>query len=857
MNTLVLKSGVLLACGAWLASASDAKSPESPLRLTFPGSEHHQAVRTSAGRIKLPGLYPGIDAVFYRKQGLAEYDFIVSPHADVSRIRIAFETAESVVLTRAGDVQIREGRVVLEHRRPIAYQDSAGVRRAIECHYRLEGDKRIRLELGNYDRNMTLVIDPVITSRFDLLGGGDDTETSIKGIAVDSAGYTYLTGVTSWAAFPETPGPLSQFHGTPSNVNTDTFVMKLAPKTNAVVWSVLVGGSSNDWSVGIAIDPEGNVYVGGYTVSPDFPVTTPPAHIPGPWPGNAKMYVFELNSQGTALVYSVLIGGSGYDQAYSLALASDRHVAVVGSTSSPDFPVTANAAQGALSFPNPPGNSDAVVVRLDGTGRVDYGTYLGGPGEDYATGVAFDSYGDMYVAGLAGPYFPTLASSFVPEADGGGFVSRLDHTTGQLVYSTYIPGVDTEDDIVTPSLSICADASQNAYVAGPATFVFPTTPGAFQTDAKNENRTAFVLELNPSGTELVFSTLVGGSSDDVALALALTGDTVTIAGITNSPDFPVNDFGMPVCNTNSIPPDDIEFYVPYSTFVASFDHAGKLIAAAEYGECWDERVAGITASPQGVLMAGTQFSYEASFVLNIDLGAVAPVQIAAMVDAASLLTGTECPLEIVSIFGRGLGPNPGVSADPSRGYFPTTLAGTQLFIGWPAPLLYVSDTQINAIVPVGTIVNQFANVIVNSVEGSSALYKVWIEDANPTIFTENQTGAGQGAILNQDGSVNSASNPAARGSVIQIFGTGGGQTKPAFGDGLIVSGTAPLAFGTVVYFAFTPANVTYSGAAPFLVNGVMQVNAEVPMDIDPGHAVPLTVFVSGVASQAGVTVAVK
>ena len=137
---------------------------------------------------------------------------------------------------------------------------------------------------------------------------------------------------------------------------------------------------------------------------------------------------------------------------------------------------------------------------------VDYATYLGGPGDDYATAVDVGPTGDMFVAGFAHEFFPTLSTSFAPVAEYGGFIARLDSITGQLVYSTYLPGVSRNDLIQVPKVSLRVDSSENAYASGAAEFVFPTTPGAFQTDVNNGSRTAFVLELDPAGTKLVFLT---------------------------------------------------------------------------------------------------------------------------------------------------------------------------------------------------------------------------------------------------------------------------------------------------------------------------------------------------------------
>jgi len=601
MSTMRTRLTVLL-CAAQLsayASAQGIRLGNNPkVMLTFPGASAPALLTEDHGRTTLRGLYTGIDAVFYYNRGVAEYDFILSPRAESSLIRIAFEGADSTRLTKTGDIEVIAGSLIIEHKRPFAYQESNGVRKQISCRYRLGLDRTVRVEVGDCDRNSVLIIDPVLTNVLTL---GGNYVTGITGVTTDANGYTYLVGTTSWPNFPTSAGPLSHFNGSSgsSALAGDVFVVKLAPATNSVVWSVLVGGSADEISTGLGIDAQGNVFVGGSTDSSNFPITSPPANGHIPSPSNFDLFVFELNPQGTALIYSTLIGGTGEDVANSLALAADGHVALVGSTNSQDFPTTSGAVQGAIGSAT---EDDAVVVRLNSAGVINYASYLGGTGNDYATDVAFDSGGDMYITGVAGAFFPTLATAFAPHAEYGGFVTRLDNATGQLVYSTYIPGVSLDDIAVYPRLLIQVDGSQNAYVAGPAEYVFPTTPGAFQTDSNNQDRSAFVLELNPAGTSLVFSTLIGGDSDDLAMGLALTGNSVTIVGITNSSDFPVNDYSMPACNVNAIPS---EYFVIFSTFVASFDHSGRLLTSSEYSNCDDERVAAIAPTSQGILMAWT------------------------------------------------------------------------------------------------------------------------------------------------------------------------------------------------------------------------------------------------------------
>ena len=290
---------------------------------------------------------------------------------------------------------------------------------------------------------------------------GSSKVTAITGLATDSKGFIYEVGTTAWPDFPTTPGPFSRFSGSRgyTNLTGDVFIRKLSPDGKQVVFSVLVGGSGDETSGGVAVDVQGNVYVTGYTDSPDCPVTSPSSHKPSQ--NDADAFVFEIDSSGTRLIFSRLIGGSGFETAAGIAVTPDGRVVIAGTTSSPDFPTTPNAVQGAAAA-----SGGAFVVRLAG-GVIDYATYLGGTGGASGEDIAVDSAGDIYVTGFAGPFFPTLATSFAPQAPFGGYVTKLDHVTGQLLYSTYLPGVSPPPEGLAAKLVIRVDAKHHAYVAGP------------------------------------------------------------------------------------------------------------------------------------------------------------------------------------------------------------------------------------------------------------------------------------------------------------------------------------------------------------------------------------------------------
>lgn len=239
-------------------------------------------------------------------------------------------------------------------------------------------------------------------------------------------------------------------------------------------------------------------------------------------------------------------------------------------------------------------------------------------------------------------------------------------------------------------------------------------------------------------------------------------------------------------------------------------------------------------------------------VQGTSAGAV-PLQSSGVLNAASFLPGPVAPGEFVTLLGSGIGPAGTVTQDKPGS---VDLAGVRvLFDNIPAPLLYVSPGQINAIVPY-------------AVSGSSTHLQITggqmvsdltlpVAEAAPGIFTNPSGGTGPGAILNQDYTINSVSNPAARGSVIMIFATGGGVTIPPATDGTITSSTlAALRLPVSVLIGATPADVTYAGPSPGFLAGFLQINCRVPGNLPPG-SVPLSIQIGSLTSQTGVTVTLK
>ena len=305
-----------------------------------------------------------------------------------------------------------------------------------------------------------------------------------------------------------------------------------------LLYSTYLGGSGFDGvdGAGIAVDASGNAYVTGFTTSTNFPTT--PGAFQITFGGVENAFVTKLNPTGSGLVYSTYLGGStglggGGDEGLGITVDASGNAYVTGVTHSTNFPTTLGAFQAVLG-----GDQDAFVTKLSPTGSaLVYSTYLGGLDQDEGFGIAVDSLGNAYVSGFtASTNFPTTPAAFQTALGGGfgdAFVAKLDPTGSALVYSTYLGGVDFD-----AGFGIALDTSSNAYVTGfTASTNFPTTPGAFQTVFTGGD--AFVAKLDPTGSALVYSTLLGGSFDDRGQGIAVdAAGNAYVTGSTQSADFP-------------------------------------------------------------------------------------------------------------------------------------------------------------------------------------------------------------------------------------------------------------------------------------------------------------------------------
>ncbi|MCI0456209.1 MAG: SBBP repeat-containing protein [Gemmataceae bacterium] len=487
------------------------------------------------GEVRYQGIYSGVDAVFRDRRGQVEYAFEVAAGSDPGAIALAFPDSSSLNINELGQllVGLPDGSTLLSTR-PVFYEQTPAGVRDLEGRYVLRGGSQVGFEVVGHDFSRPLVIDPVLYATY--LGGTPNEEA--RGVAVDDTGSAYATGLASGTSFPTTPTSLQPAFGGGAN---DVFVTKFDNAGTALLYSTFIGGTGADEGNAIAVDPGGNAYVTGKTVSANFP--TSPGAFRTTSAGADEAFVLKLNPAGNGLVYSTLLGGNGNDQGTAIAVQNGLAF-VTGRAASTNFPTTPGVVQPSTAFQN---SCFVTKVNADGTGLV-YSTYICGTTNlNEAAGIAVDAGGNAYVTGRTNNFgdFPLTPGAFQTTFTSGSeaYVLKLNPLGTAYIYGTLL-GSGGDDS----GLGIAVDANGSAYVTGFALGnSFPTTPGAFQTTdptPMGSAATPFVTKFNPTGTGVVYSTYLGGTTlpaggADIANAIALDPfGNAFITGSVDSTNFP-------------------------------------------------------------------------------------------------------------------------------------------------------------------------------------------------------------------------------------------------------------------------------------------------------------------------------
>src|SRR6185437_372969 len=512
-------------------------------------------------------VYPGINLAFYGNQNQLEYDFEVAPGSDSHQIELNFKGATKLSIAKNGDLVLALDGGELRFEAPHIYQKFPAGTQTVAGSFVMRGKNTAGFEVGAYDHNRALVIDPVLAFASYLGGVGDESCTAITGatagfvphcpaIAVDSGGRIYVAGATT------TPNTGTFDTLTPTLIGamgtSDVFVSRISlGSTGGVTTSTLdyvtyIGGASGiQYPTGIGVDSGFNVYVAGTTNSSTYPTTPSAFQSTAVAPGSNHAFVSKIDSSGSVNLYSTYLSGSGVETSTNMALDSLGRVYVIGTTTSPDFPTTIGALQSSPAATNQFFFAK-VNPALNTASSLQYSTYIGGsaPANGVVVGgaVNVDASFNVYLAGgtnftdmgtpqpwIANAYKSTLPTTDLVDVWAAKLNAPPANTQQYAIdYGTYFGG--SGDDV---AYGVASDGT-NTYITGSTAstnITVPNTTLAFQ-KTNGGGGDAFVAKFGVpaiSGTTqgtvpLNYFSYLGGSTQDVGLGIA--ADTLGNAYVT-------------------------------------------------------------------------------------------------------------------------------------------------------------------------------------------------------------------------------------------------------------------------------------------------------------------------------------
>lgn len=518
--------------------------------------------------IRYHEIYPGIDIAYYGSGQQMKYDYIVSPQSDAAQIVVQYNGQRSIHLEN-GKLLLDLDFISLTEMIPTAYQLRNGVKEMVDCRFALSGNEVKFVFPRGYDKSLELIIDPVIIG---------STYSGSIGVGAgfcatfDEEGNIY-SGGNAWS--PGFPVSLSSYdasyHG-----GGDLAICKYSPDASTLLYCTYIGGMGADFPQSMMVS-NGNLYIYGATYSWDFPFTA--QAFDQNLNGICDIYICCLNSTGSSLLASTYVGGNYGDgtnviQVYfpdllrgELRIAKNGDVLVASSCISTTFPTTPGAYRTSST-----GSQDAVVFRMDATlSTMIWATYLGSGAHDVAMGLREADDGSIYVCGCTAnmfTLFPTVSGCYetTPLLGPDAFVVKLSGNGSSLLASTYYGGSSFD-----MAYYVDTDNDGDVYIFGITRGNVPITPNVLSIPGGQY----FVAKLSADLTELMYSTVIGGTGAAISLGGPITPGPPQVGGPAPEPGTtPGGPFAFMVdkcervyiaafsMNTNW-PPPTIPFY-PYS-----------------------------------------------------------------------------------------------------------------------------------------------------------------------------------------------------------------------------------------------------------------------------------------------------
>jgi hypothetical protein len=562
-------------------------------------------------KVIVHSVYPGIDWVLNANEKGIAHDFIVHPGADPSIIKLVYKGAHAI--------EMQENKLKITTPYGTLYEGDLNTYttngKAVPSSFTIKNTE-VSFSLGTYDTKETVVIDPPLQWASQQLSTGMDYAWAVSSPG-DGSGHVCVTGFTDATNFPTS----NAYQGTLA-ANEDMFVMRLSAG-GAVLWSTYYGGSDYEGGKGIATDNAGNCYVAGYTGSTDFPTANAIQSIYGN--GTYDAAILKFNNAGVRQ-WATFYGGLNFDYANAIDSDANGNIYITGYTNSSSFP-TVNPIQATKNT-----SYDAFVMKIDSTASVSWATFFGGDDEDKARAIALDASGThVHITGTTlSAAFPTQAGGFQTNNASAyfaeeGFITKFNASNAAVQFSTFCGGSDADF-----AQGIAVDASGNVYITGytfsPNFHIVNPGQGAYVDSTLGSAGThdAFIFETNSTGSTKLWSSYIGGSSVDLAFAIAWHPSFgIYITGRTSSTDFPV------------MMPSDMLFYQSthgdggnFSDMFITWFNNHNMMWSTFYGNGDDEEAYGITTdTPGNIFVAGVDsldakvIKFEPGIVMGINAAA--------------------------------------------------------------------------------------------------------------------------------------------------------------------------------------------------------------------------------------------
>ena len=521
-------------------------------------------------QLRYAEIYPGIDLVYYSRDGELEFDLVVKPGADPGLIRLQASGAKAPFIDADGHLLLDGEGGVLRVHRPVLQQNIEGQRITLDARWVLGERGALRFDLPAYDKRYPLVIDPVFKLLYSTYLGGVHDDV-VGGMVLDANGNAYVVGHSGSEDWPVS-GNAVQTRRKNLGVYVRNVVVTKFDAAGTLIWSTFLGGSVNDYGRGIGLDARGRVVIAGQTLSRDFPTTA--GALQRQLQGSANAFLAVLSPDGSALDYASLYGGAGDSDATGLKIDLAGRVVIAGSAG-PGLPTTAGAYQSTLSA-----GTAAFVAKFDlapaGAAQLVAASYYGAAprpagqnNDNYSFGFTLDANGASWLTGqaftrslpvtsdavIAAP--PTLTANCqagLVALNSAAYVAKLSADLKSLQYASYLTGrTGGQATCAEFGRGIALDGAGNVYVAGStSSLAFPTTPGALQaTSPANAGFTGyagFVLKLTPDGRTLAWSTYLGGDGGNMffgGIAADSRSNAVWVHGTTGGgSNFPLSADGL-------------------------------------------------------------------------------------------------------------------------------------------------------------------------------------------------------------------------------------------------------------------------------------------------------------------------